>query len=195
MIFFKNLCFFIVRSIFIILGIIFICCLPKLFLGVSQNSSTTPSVKNTSVLQFNIDQYIDSIASVISSLFTPTKITYKVNSAFQSPDRDLFPYLLDSYVHTLTIMIGAFLVAILLSTTLTILTFYFSKRVQSLIIKGLHVLEALPDLFFVLCVQLIVIWIYKNTNLLVTKPFSTMPFYFSFELLKWILPGRRDLHV
>lgn len=85
------------------------------------------------LLEFNIRQYVDAIQNVISSLFNPTKLTYKVNTGggIKSPDRDLFPYLLDSYLYTLTI-----------------LTFYFSKRVQPFILKCLHVLEALPDLFF-----------------------------------------------
>lgn len=109
--FFKKICFFIIRSIFIIIGIISICGLPKLFLGVSQKPLTIQGMEPPPLLQFNMSQYVDSILNVISSLFNPTKITYKVSSNFQSPDLDLFPYLLDSYLHTLPIMIGAFLVA------------------------------------------------------------------------------------
>ncbi|PER24917.1 ABC transporter permease subunit [Bacillus cereus] len=171
----KNGCFFVIRSFFIILGIIAICSLPQLFFGAPPNSAKSLAIPPTPTLQFNFSNYLDSISNVISSLFHPTSITYKINNAgTQSPDRDLFPYLLESYTHTLTIMICAFLIAVLLSTTFTILTFYFSKRIQFLILKTLHVLESLPDLFFVVCVQLFVIWIYKNTNLLVTVPFSTL---------------------
>ncbi len=169
----KNGCFFVIRSFFIILGIIAICSLPQLFFGTPPNSAKSLAIPPTPTLQFNFSNYLDSISNVISSLFHPTSITYRIsNAGTQSPDRDLFPYLLESYTHTLTIMICAFLIAVLLSTTFTILTFYFPKRIQSLILKTLHVLESLPDLFFVICVQLFVIWIYKNTNILVTVPLN-----------------------
>ncbi|MFJ8453629.1 hypothetical protein [Bacillus paramycoides] len=156
----KNGCFFIIRSFFIIFGIIAICSLPQLFFGKSPNSSNSLAMQPTPTLQFNLSNYLDSILNVISSLFHPTTITYKIsNAGIQSPNRDLFPYLLESYNHTLIIMICAFLIAVLLSTTFTILTFYFPKHIQTIILKILHVLEALPDLFFVVCVQLFVIWI------------------------------------
>ncbi|MED0987072.1 ABC transporter permease subunit [Bacillus paramycoides] len=171
----KNGCFFIIRSFFIIFGIIAICSLPQLFFGKSPNPANSLAMQPTPTLQFNLSNYLDSILNVISSLFHPTTITYNIsNAGIQSPDRDLFPYLLESYNHTLIIMICAFLIAVLLSTTFTILTFYFPKHIQTIILKILHVLEALPDLFFVVCVQLFVIWIYKNTSFLVTVPFSTM---------------------
>ncbi|KFN02540.1 hypothetical protein DJ93_4651 [Bacillus clarus] len=113
----KNGCFFVIRSLFIIIGIIAICCLPQLFLGKSKQAPAFQGMEPPPVLQFNMSQYVDSILNVISSLFHPTTITYKVSIAgIQSPDRDLFSYLLDSYIHTLIIMICAFLVAILLST-------------------------------------------------------------------------------
>ncbi|WP_260870042.1 hypothetical protein [Bacillus nitratireducens] len=150
--------FFYYPLIFIILGIIAICSLPQLFFGTSPSASRALAMPPTPTLQLNFSNYFDSISNVISSLFHPTSITYKIsNAGTQSPDRDLFPYLLESYTHTLTIMICAFLIAVLLSTTFTILTFYFPKRIQSLILKTLHVLESLPDLFFVVCVQLFVI--------------------------------------
>ncbi|WP_088292688.1 ABC transporter permease subunit [Bacillus mycoides] len=171
----KNGCFFIIRSFFILFGIIAICSLPQLFFGAPLSPTRSLAMPPTPTLQLNFSNYFDSISNVISSLFHPTSITYKIsNAGTQSPDRDLFPYLLESYTHTLAIMICAFLIAVLLSTTFTILAFYFPTRIQSLILKTLHVLESLPDLFFVVCVQLFVIWIYKNTNLLVTVPFSTM---------------------
>lgn len=89
------------------------------------------------LLQFNMSQYVDSILNVISSLFNPTKITYKVSSNFQSPDLDLFPYLLDSYLHTLPIMIGAFLVASITKKESSqqarrFFSLYGMRRVQSL---------------------------------------------------------------
>ena len=126
-------------------------------------------------LHLNFEQYVTQIQSVFQSLLHPTKMTYKVDIVMKNvPDRDLFPYILETYLYTLTIMIVAFLVAIFLATFLTNLTFYFSKRTQSTILKGLHVIETLPDLFVVFSIQLIVIWFYKHTNLLPTIPFSTM---------------------
>ena len=121
--------------------------LTTIVFGTPLNSAKSLAIPPTPTLQFNFSNYLDSISNVISSLFHPTSITYRINNAGTlSPDRDLFPYLLESYTHTLMIMICAFLIAVLLST-FTILTFYFPRRIQSLILKTLHVLESLPDLF------------------------------------------------
>lgn len=111
-------------------------CFATIVFCTSPSASRALAMTPTPTLQLNFSNYLDSISNVISSLFHPTSITYKIsNAGTQSPDRDLFPYLLESYTHTLTIMICAFLIAVLLSTTFTILTFYFPKRIQSLMTK------------------------------------------------------------
>ncbi|MCX2829057.1 ABC transporter permease subunit [Bacillus sp. DHT2] len=170
MVFAKKLSFFIVRLLFIVLGIICICCLPKLLLTESQKGMTGVDIKTSPLLQLNWDQYIESIKNVIHSLVHLSQVTYELNGI----DRELFPYLLEPYLYTLTILTASLFIAIVLSTFLTNFTFYFSKQVQSLILKVLNVLETLPDLFFVISVQLIIILIYKNTNWLVIIPFSTI---------------------
>jgi len=170
MVFAKKLFFFIVRLLFIVLGIICICCLPKLLLTESQKGMTGVDIKTSPLLQLNWDQYIESIKNVIHSLVHLSQVTYELNGI----DRELFPYLLEPYLYTLTILTASLFIAIVLSTFLTNFTFYFSKQVQSLILKVLNVLETLPDLFFVISVQLIIILIYKNTNWLVIIPFSTI---------------------
>lgn len=175
MTFIKNFILLFIRFCLIVFGIIAICCLPKLFLTESKQLPATGGMTIPPTLHLNFEQYIIQIQSVFHSLLNPAKMTYKVDVVMKNvPDRDLFPFILDTYVYTLTIMIVAFLVAVLLATFFANLTFYFSKRIQSAILKGLHVLETLPDLFVVFSIQLIVIWIYKHTNLLPTIPFSTM---------------------
>jgi hypothetical protein len=53
----KSGCFFIIRSLFIILGIIGICSLPQLFFGTSPSSSTSLAIQPTPTLQFNFSNY------------------------------------------------------------------------------------------------------------------------------------------
>lgn len=166
----KKICFFTIHSIFSILGIIFICCLPKLLVGEVEKEIATVSSKAYPLLQFNWDRYVGTVKKVINLLTSPSQITYEIHGI----KRALFPYLLESYFYTITIMVSAFLIALFLSIILTNFTFYFSKQVQSFILKTLNILESLPDLFFVLLIQLIVIWIYKKTNWLMTPPFSTI---------------------
>ena len=126
-------------SSFLVL-LLFVLC-HNYFLVHSPNVSKSLAIPPTPTLQFIFSNYFDSISNVISSLFYPTSITYTIsNAGTQSLNRYFFPYLLQSYTHTLTIMICAFLIAVLLSTTFIILTFYFPKRIQSLILNTFHVL-------------------------------------------------------
>ena len=82
----KNGCFFIIRSFFIIFGIIAICSLPQLFFGTFPSASRALAMPPTPTLQLNFSNDFDSISNVISSLFHPTSITYTIsNAGTQSP--------------------------------------------------------------------------------------------------------------
>lgn len=160
----KRIIFVFLQIILIAIGVVFICCLPKLFLTSSQNN------KKQIILELDWLGYISYVKKVINSLLDPLHITYEIYGI----KRLLLPNLLESYFYTLTIIISAFFIAVFLSIVLVKLTFYLPKRIQSIISKSLNIIEAIPDLFLIISVQLIVILIYKNTNWLITIPFSTI---------------------
>ncbi|MFJ1104023.1 ABC transporter permease subunit [Bacillus albus] len=164
MYFTKKIILIFLQIILIALGIVFLCCLPKLFLTTSQNKG------ELIILELNWLGYIDYIKKVIHSLLDPFHLTYEIYGI----KRLLLPNLLESYFYTLTIIISAFFIAVFLSIVLANLTFYLPKRIQSIISKSLSTIEAIPDLFLIISVQLIIISIYKNTNWLITIPFSTI---------------------
>ncbi|PEQ26486.1 peptide ABC transporter permease [Bacillus cereus] len=164
MYFTKKVMVIFLQIILIALGIVFICCLPKLFLSAPQNN------ENLIILELNWMDYVDYVKKVINSLLDPLHITYEI----YGNERLLLPNLLESYFYTLTIIISAFFIAVFLSIVLANFTFYLPKRIQSTISKSLNTIEAIPDLFLIISVQLIVISIYKNTNWLITIPFSTI---------------------
>ncbi|PEA24599.1 peptide ABC transporter permease [Bacillus cereus] len=164
MYFTKKVMVIFLQIILIALGIVFICCLPKLFLSAPQNN------ENLIILELNWMDYVDYVKKVINSLLDPLHITYEI----YGNERLLLPNLLESYFYTLTIIISAFFIAVFLSIVLANFTFYLPKRIQSTISKSLNTIEAIPDLFLIISVQLIIISIYKNTNWLITIPFSTI---------------------
>ncbi|EOO33670.1 ABC transporter permease subunit [Bacillus mycoides] len=164
MYFTKKVMVIFLQIILIALGIVFICCLPKLFLTAPQNN------ENLIILELNWMDYVDYVKKVINSLLDPLHITYEI----YGNERLLLPNLLESYFYTLTIIISAFFIAVFLSVVLANFTFYLPKRIQSTISKSLNTIEAIPDLFLIISVQLIIISIYKNTNWLITIPFSTI---------------------
>ncbi|WP_171050725.1 ABC transporter permease subunit [Bacillus sp. BHET2] len=87
-------------------------------------------------------------------------------------ERNVFPYIIETYTYSLTLLFVSLLIALLFAITLTTSTFYFSSKAQKAVKFVLNLLEALPDVFVVFSLQLGAIWIFKNTSLLITEPYA-----------------------
>ncbi|MEI5907022.1 ABC transporter permease subunit [Bacillus spongiae] len=121
-------------------------------------------------LGFFPGHFFNKITETVSQLFNWQNITYIAEGT--TVERKIFPYIVESYTYTLTLLFSALFVSLTLAIMFTILTFYLPNTVQKLLKQVVIFLEALPDIFVIFAIQLGVIWIYKHTNILVAEPFS-----------------------
>lgn len=140
-------------------------------------------------VKFSILRYGESVLGILKTLVTldsltlyihsqnmiiepmPVNLSYEfVNEIYEIP---LFPEIWDIVIYTLVMLLisfaAAFILAVLLGWTVELLPASFKKAA----LRISEFLEALPDLFFVFCMQLAVVWIYKKTGFLAANPFTS----------------------
>lgn len=114
-------------------------------------------------MKIDFNNYLHTLTDVTSKLIGWDPLTY---TKFAKP---LFPQILIQYGNTIIIFLGALLISILVSfmTVYALLLLPVKKRER---IKSFFLLlEAIPDIFIILCLQLLVVWIYKQTNFLIAN--------------------------
>jgi peptide/nickel transport system permease protein len=134
-----------------IVGIIFIGGLPVLLSGIGNR-------------ELRLQAYWQSIKEIVSALFHPGDLTYVIIGG--QKERDLFPYLWEPITYSLLVLFSAFLLASFLSILLTILTMLFSKKKRNRIKFMFYLFESVPDVLVILSAQLLVLFLYKQTEIL-----------------------------
>ncbi|MGP4082831.1 ABC transporter permease subunit [Pseudalkalibacillus sp. R45] len=137
------------RFICIVIGIILMAGLPTLL----------PSGGS---FHLNWLAYFQSISEVISGIFNIQEVTYNTDGT----DRKLLPQLIHIGTYSVTVMVGAILLALIMATFLTFITMLLPSKWIKKIKVGTFILESLPDLLIIIMCQLTVVWLYKKTGLL-----------------------------
>ncbi|MBY6038401.1 ABC transporter permease subunit [Fictibacillus nanhaiensis] len=152
--------------------------------------SSTPSLlAGKSGIALSVTRYVQTVFDVLKGLFRPdlqTLYTHTQHLAFpripvnrsvvflnEITERPLFPEIWDSILYTLSLLLFSFAVAFLAAVLLGWVTELLPSAFKKGIIRATDLLEALPDLFFVFCIQLAVVWIYKKTGWLAANPFTS----------------------
>lgn len=114
-------------------------------------------------IHLNWHTYWKALSTIVHSVsHLPNMIyTEKYASSYK-----VFPTYWEFYFYSLTIFIAAFLVALLVGLILTYLTVLQSNRTIDRISKFLSFFESIPDLFFIFCLNSIVIYIFQKTGIL-----------------------------
>jgi peptide/nickel transport system permease protein len=81
----------------------------------------------------------------------------------------LFPMLWDRYLYSMTIFVISLLIAVLLSHLFMIILQVVHMRVKKILLSISALIESLPDAFIIVSLQLLVILIYKKTNVLIAQ--------------------------
>ncbi|MCF6138627.1 ABC transporter permease subunit [Pseudalkalibacillus berkeleyi] len=91
--------------------------------------------------------------------------TYSLNGK----SYNIFPDIFDKYFYSMTIFFGAILVGLFLAVLFTFITsllpYYFKRFVYGL----LTLFESLPDLFIVISLQLLIVYIFQKTGWLISN--------------------------
>lgn len=140
-------------------------------------------------INFSFSRYGESVVEIFTTLIRPDSLTlfihsqnmilepmpvnisYEfVNEIYEIP---LFPEIWNIIIYTLGLLLisfsAAFVIALFLGWVAELLPASFKKTALQIS----ELLEALPDLFFIFCIQLAVVWIYKKTGFLAANPFTS----------------------
>ncbi|WP_408008845.1 ABC transporter permease subunit [Pseudalkalibacillus sp. A8] len=112
--------------------------------------------------QLNWMAYFQSIGEVISGIFHLQEVTYNT----EGTERKLLPQLLNIGTFSVTIVVGAILLALVTAAVLTFITMLLPPKWIKKIKVGTFILESIPDILIIISCQLFVVWLYKKTGLL-----------------------------
>ncbi|MCF6411970.1 ABC transporter permease subunit [Pseudalkalibacillus salsuginis] len=106
--------------------------------------------------------YFQSIEEIISGLSHLQEVTYNTGGT----ERKLLTQLMSIGTYSVTIVVGAILLAFIAAAVLTFITMLLPPKWIRKIKVGTFILESIPDILIILICQLFVVWLYKKTGLL-----------------------------
>ncbi|MFZ3589108.1 ABC transporter permease subunit [Bacillus sp. DJP31] len=131
------------------LGIILVGALPSIFNGTSGGLVSFTS-------------YFSTVKQIAEGIMNYTSLTYDWNGV----ERELFPFLFEPVLYSLTLLLGALLIAYFISTALTYLTMLIPSKHRGKTKLFIYIFESLPDIFIVFIMQFFIVFFYQKTNIL-----------------------------
>ncbi|WP_137792267.1 ABC transporter permease subunit [Bacillus sp. E(2018)] len=160
-----------------------------LSIGVVLLSATPSLFAGEDNLKFSLFRYGQTVIETIVQLTKPHSLTLYTQTqtlAFpkmpenrsvefldQIVERPLFPEVWGIVIYTAGLIIASFTIAIIIAIVLGWMTELLPSFFKKVLLKCCSFLESMPDLFFVFCIQLFVVWIYKQTGWLAANPFTS----------------------
>ncbi|WLD93428.1 ABC transporter permease subunit [Alkalihalobacillus sp. AL-G] len=145
------------RFVFIVVGIILMAGLPRL-------------MPTGGSFALNWTGYFEGLQQVFTGLLNLSDVKYNTGGTL----RPLMPQMTDMVVYSLTVLMTAILVALFAAGFLTFITMLLPRKWIRRIKVITFVFESLPDLLIIIMCQVIIVWLYKNTGLLVFEV-ASMP--------------------
>ena len=144
-----------IRYVLGLLGIILVVCAPSLI---------SPSPDRSNVIL-----YINSIKSVFEQIINPNSwvIKYWPPRSLEYIEKTISEFFWDNYLYSLMILGGAFLLAFVIALFLGSITLLLPKKISRVLFSTSGVAIAFPDLLFLFLLQIGIVWIYKQTNVLI----------------------------
>ncbi|MBA2175226.1 ABC transporter permease [Halobacillus locisalis] len=130
-----------------LLGITVISAMPGLFTGGSF---------------FNVSAFLSSWQGVMAALVQPSEWVY----LFKGDPQPLIPYLWEPYTYSMTIFFAGILLGFGLAFLFAFGTMFLPKWAKQLLGQVLNTLESVPDLLLAFSMQLLVVWLYKQSNVI-----------------------------
>lgn len=113
-------------------------------------------------LSFNGENYLSAIFHETIRIFTLDHLTYEGKVS-------LFPFIFYKYLDSMRILgLGVLLAGVISLLFAYFSVLFFHKKIHS-INRLIEVFEAVPDLLFILLLQMLIIFIYKKTGILIVK--------------------------
>lgn len=109
--------------------------------------------------------FFKTVKSILYSLVHYDELTIMMRGT----EYKLYPLILEGALYSLTLILGALILAYITSILLTIGTMQFPKWLREKINFFILFLESLPDILVVLVLQLVIVVLYKKTDILLMK--------------------------
>ncbi len=118
--------------------------------------------------RYNFDPftYFQSVGEVVYKIFTPSEWSFRLYLNYDYVERPLFAYVYDHYTYSMTILFSALFIALIVSFLLALSTFHLPSKPRKVIHRLLNGLEAFPDILFIFMLQMLVVWFYKYSGIL-----------------------------
>ncbi|PMC36383.1 hypothetical protein CJ195_16480 [Bacillus sp. UMB0899] len=139
------------QFIFAFIGIIFIGSLPSLF-GVQGQ-------------RISLEHYFGTIRRILLGLMNIKELKVNVKGEVHT----VYPQILDAFFYSFIILFIALIIAYIFSIILTFITMRLPQFIRDKIRLSILILESLPDILVIFSLQLIVIYIFKKTDILIMR--------------------------
>ncbi|MGM7701351.1 ABC transporter permease subunit [Pseudalkalibacillus sp. Hm43] len=158
------------KALLTVLSIILFGCLPFLLFNMEVNKEilyllNKDILGNASYMSddimFNWKGYLDQVALSLREVGTFWEMTY---STKVGKDLPVFPELSELYFKSASYFLGGLVVAVCLSVISVHIIMMTNKKVRRAFKAMLTVLKSLPDVFFIMIVQLAIIMVFKKTG-------------------------------
>jgi ABC-type dipeptide/oligopeptide/nickel transport system permease component len=134
------------------------------FLGFFFLSGVNSILQYDHELVIHLDNYFLTLKNTFLQMFDISSIQLKwEDSGKYYPITDVFA---DSYLYSFLILLLAFILAITISIVFTYFIMLLPKKFNRFVNQLLDLLDALPDVFIVVLLQLFIIWLYKKSGYL-----------------------------
>ncbi|WP_179107262.1 ABC transporter permease subunit [Sediminibacillus massiliensis] len=133
-----------------VLGIICVSAAPSLMFGEG-------------LLDFGL--YLSNTWSLIGDFLHPDRWVYQ----FMGRDWNVFAFLWDSYLYSMTLLFGALLLGFGVALALAVITQFLPKPLIGAVKRLLGMMEAIPDLLVAFLFQMLIVYIYKQTDIYLMK--------------------------
>lgn len=136
-------------------------------------------------LGFHLKDFVHSVTDFSVRFFTFQPFTYHVGSI----SVPLFPTILQKYFYSIEVLALGILTASAIAFLFTYLTLLLFRKRMDMIKKLMELGESIPDLIFILFVQMLVIFIYKKTGVRVGEVVSLNQKIFLLPVISLAVPN------
>ncbi|EDL65440.1 ABC transporter permease subunit [Bacillus sp. SG-1] len=115
-------------------------------------------------LVIHIAKYFHTLKQIFHDLLNPGSIFITVGQ--DEKTYPIFPMLLKLFGYSFLLLITAFAIAVVVSAAISYLIMFLPRWAYRICMRVLDVFDSLPDVLIVVSLQLFIIWLFKQTDIL-----------------------------
>ncbi|MGF2618358.1 ABC transporter permease subunit [Rossellomorea vietnamensis] len=115
-------------------------------------------------LVIHIAKYFHTLKQVFHDVLNPGSISIIVDD--DGKNYPIFPMLLQLFGYSFLLLIAAFSIAVVVSAFVSYLIMFLPRWAKRICMRMLDLFDSLPDVMIVVLLQLFIIWLFKQTDIL-----------------------------